>query len=495
MKILAFESLDSTSSFAIRQLDDNVEPLPFAVVARTQTAGRGRSGKSWESPKGGLYFTLVLPPDMHPAQEHRGALPLWVAAQTAAFIHQNFGIRVTIKWPNDLLFAGRKLAGILCESRLQGNDWGPVLIGIGINLHEAPVVEEQASLSIDGIIGAAERDALKLGTELCHFLEKQLKDKDWRQTYEAYALEKGQLWMSDSGEIRQLRDVTNDGAMVLSGLAREDPQSISSVAHGFRWIYQLQEPMPLMVADIGNSLCKLAYYESARQSEARILKLDMRDADHQAKLDAYILSLNLPKPWIIHGISVAARSWEKLAELLAPHRICLSALPKRSLRVDFSHYHFAQLGIDRVALAEAARHQFRKLPVLVLSAGTCLTIEALNSRGQYLGGYILPGLQTKLNSLHLRTDRLPLLKIYEEKLPDELPLFGHDTRGAMLSGILHESIALIEYLLREMTEQGESPRVLLSGGDGEILGRFIKGEFRSDLVLEGVRLLTLGGQV
>lgn len=496
MKILAFDSLDSTSSFATRQLDADAESLPFAVVARMQTAGRGRSGKTWESPLGGLYFTLVLPPELHPDSAHRGALPLWVAAQTAAFIHETFGIRVTIKWPNDLLFAGRKLAGILCESRLHGNDWGAVLIGIGINLHEAPQVEEQESISIDGIIGPAERDALKIGTDLCHFLETRLKEKNWLKTYEAYALESGQLWRSDSGQIRQLKSVSEEGALLLEGLGEENPQSLSTVSHGYRWIYQLQEAVPLLVADIGNSLVKIAFYQDARKSEAKILKIDIRDPDHESKLGDFISGLDVPKPWVLHGITVASRPWQKLAELLAPYQIHLVVLPKRSLRVDFSQYHFAQLGIDRVALSEAARHQYRTTPVLVVSAGTCMTIEALSASGQYLGGYILPGLQTKLNSLHLRTDRLPLLKIYEEKLEEDLPLFGHDTRSAMLSGLIHESVALIEYLLRQMTKAKESltPRVMFTGGDGEVLSRYFDGEFRSDLVLEGVRLLTLGGQ-
>jgi biotin-[acetyl-CoA-carboxylase] ligase BirA-like protein len=494
MKILAFDSLDSTSSFATRQLDEGTESLPFAVIAKSQTSGRGRSGKQWESPLGGLYFTLVLPPEMHPVPANRGSLPLWVAAQTALFLQHRFSIRVTIKWPNDLLFAGQKLAGILCESRLHGNDWGPVLIGIGINLHQAPDVEEQQSTSIDSILGTTQLDALQLGEELCSFLEKRLLEKDWLKTYEAFALEAGQLWRGENGEIAQLKAVTTDGALVLESLDPKSSQTINSVSHGFRWVYQLQEAMPLLVADIGNSLCKIAYFADARKSEAVILKIDIREPDHGEKLNEFIQSLRLPMPWVMHGITVANRPWEKLQELLAPHQISLISLPKRNLRTDFSQYHFAQLGIDRVALSEAARHQFRDSPVLVISAGTCITVEALSAKGQYLGGYILPGLQTKLNSLHLRTDRLPLLKIYEEKIPDDLPLFGHDTKGAMISGLIHESVALIEYLIRQMTNQGEAPRLLFTGGDGEILSRFIPGEFRSDLVLEGVRLLTLGGQ-
>ncbi len=496
MKILAFDSLDSTSSFATRQIDSKAEVPPFAVIATSQTAGRGRSGRQWESPEGGLYLTLALPPELHPLPLHRGSLPLWVAAQTADFIHSTFGIRVTIKWPNDLLFAGRKLAGILCESRLQGNDWGPVLIGIGMNLHKAPVVIEQESVSVEGIIGTGAADhALRLGTALCLFIESRLKEKGWLKTYGAYALEKGQLWKSDQGQLRTLKTVTEDGILQLSQVGQDNVEAISTASHGYRWIYQLAEALPLMIADIGNSLIKLAYYDHARRGEAKVLKIDLRDPEHAETFDKFLATLKHPRPWVAHGIAVASRPWEKLSDLLKPHQISLVELPKRPLRVDFSLYHFAQLGIDRVALSEAARHQYRDVPVLVVSAGTCITVEALSGRGRYLGGYILPGLQTKLNSLHLRTDRLPLIKIFEEPLPDDLPLFGHDTRGAMISGILHESLALIEYLLREMAREGDAPRILLTGGDGEILGRYIKGEYRSDLVLEGVRLIALGGEV
>ncbi|MBC7661030.1 MAG: biotin--[acetyl-CoA-carboxylase] ligase [Chitinophagaceae bacterium] len=497
MKILAFQSLDSTSTYASQLLDKGAEHPPFAVIARSQISGRGRLGKQWESPEGGLYLTLVLPPELHPNPDKHGSLPLWVAAQTAMWLQTRFGIRATIKWPNDLLFAGRKLAGILCESRLHGNEWGPVLIGIGINLHEAPHVEEQASVSIDEVLRCKTSfDTEELGRSLAEHLLNHVRDSHWLRTYEAFALERDQLWRSESGTYRALKAVTEDGAMILGALGSEEALSISTVSHGNRWIHQLLEPMPLLVADIGNSLCKIAYYPVAKSDEAQIIRLDMRDTDHARQISDYLARIACPKPWVVHTISVASRPREKLGEILRPLGFELVELPKRPLLVDFSHYHFAQLGIDRVALAEAARQQHRNHSVLVVSAGTCITIEAISARGQYLGGYILPGLQTKLNSLHLRTDRLPLLKIYEEKWDAPLPLFGHDTKGAMLSGILHESIALIEYLKNALIQNGnETPHIIVTGGDGEILNRFIGGVYRNDLVLEGVKLMALGGKI
>ena len=488
MKILVFDSLDSTSTHAARLLDEN-ESAPFVVIARSQEAGRGRSGRLWESPQGGLYCTLVLPPDMHPDPQHPGSLPLWVAAQTAAWIQQTFSVRVTIKWPNDLLFAGRKLAGILCEMRMQGKTLGPLMIGIGINLYDAPMVSEQESIDLESVLQRPLLvDALELGRALAEFLVLKTTAKEWRKTYEAFALENGQVF-SDGGSPHSLCGVTAEGGLQLLDLHSKVVKTLSSVSHGYRWSYQQKNP--LLVADIGNSLVKLGCFVDARSSELEMLRIDLRDEGFPDRLQEFLARLSVRRPWIIHGISVASRPWEKLSEALKPHQLTLVPVPKRSIRVNYSAYNFAQLGIDRVSLAEAAVQAYPNQALLVISAGTCITIEALNAQGEYLGGYILPGFQTKLNSLHLRTDRLPLLKIYEEDTRS-LGLFGHDTKEAMLSGVIHESIALIEYLCRQMPQ---TPRLLITGGDGRIFGRFISGEFYEALTLEGIRLMAKGGAV
>ncbi|MES2744086.1 MAG: biotin--[acetyl-CoA-carboxylase] ligase [Bdellovibrionota bacterium] len=488
MNILAFDSLDSTSTHAARLLDAN-EAVPFAVIAKSQTQGRGRSGRSWESPKGGLYLTLVLPPSHHPDPKNPGCLPLWVASQTALWIQKTWSVRITIKWPNDLLFAGRKLGGILCEGRMHGRDLGPLIIGIGINLHDAPDVSEQESVALEGILKRpVSEDAFDLARSLAEFLSTQSLKKTWRDDYRYFGLESGQLF-DDGQSVHSLYDVTDEGAMQLIDLKSKELKTLNSVSHGFRWVYQQKNPM--IVADIGNSLVKVGYFPDASNCDFEILRLDLRDESLTQSLAEFFESRTYPKPWIVHGITVASRPWEKLSEALKTHQLTLVPVPKRSIRVDYGAYNFAQLGIDRVALSEAAKDQFPSDGVLVVSAGTCITIEALTAKGEYLGGHILPGLQTKLNSLHLRTDRLPLLKIYEERL-DNLSLFGHDTKDAMLSGIIHETVALIDYLKRQMPENS---RLVFTGGDGQILNRFIAGDYREALTLEGIRLMAKGGAI
>ncbi len=119
MKIFQFETLDSTSSHASRLIEGGEKP-PFAVISLRQTEGRGRSGKTWSSPEGGLYLTVVFD-SRELAHTKQGQWPLLAATAVAMWLRQEFSFRATIKWPNDILYAGQKLAGILCESSVQGD--------------------------------------------------------------------------------------------------------------------------------------------------------------------------------------------------------------------------------------------------------------------------------------------------------------------------------------------------------------------------------------
>jgi BirA family transcriptional regulator, biotin operon repressor / biotin---[acetyl-CoA-carboxylase] ligase len=100
-----------------------------AVLAETQTGGRGREGRGWASPPGGLYLSVLL----RPRFPHVSVLPLAggvAVAEAAAELH----VEAALKWPNDVQVAGRKLAGILAEASAgpAGVDW--VAVGIGVNV-------------------------------------------------------------------------------------------------------------------------------------------------------------------------------------------------------------------------------------------------------------------------------------------------------------------------------------------------------------------------
>ena len=128
-----FPELDSTNTYA-RQLAENGAREGESVIAEMQTQGRGRLGRRWQSPPfANLYFSVILRPQLPPAQAPQITLTAAVAlAETVAwFIAQS----VTIKWPNDILVDGKKLAGILTEVSCDAERVHYVILGIGVNLN------------------------------------------------------------------------------------------------------------------------------------------------------------------------------------------------------------------------------------------------------------------------------------------------------------------------------------------------------------------------
>jgi len=110
------------------------------VVAETQSAGRGRRGKPWSSPAGNLYMSVIMRPDCAPVTAVQLGFVAGVALWDAIADCDDPGMPLKLKWPNDVLLDGRKVAGILMESATTADgrlDW--VVIGIGVNTAHHPV--------------------------------------------------------------------------------------------------------------------------------------------------------------------------------------------------------------------------------------------------------------------------------------------------------------------------------------------------------------------
>ncbi|MCC6355273.1 MAG: biotin--[acetyl-CoA-carboxylase] ligase [Verrucomicrobiae bacterium] len=112
------------------------EPAGFVAFAETQTAGRGRMGRSWDSRPGlGLWFSALVRPPWPASQAGRLTIAAAVAVAEAA---SAAGVPATIKWPNDVLSRDRKLAGILTELRCSGDQIDYAVVGIGVNVLHGP---------------------------------------------------------------------------------------------------------------------------------------------------------------------------------------------------------------------------------------------------------------------------------------------------------------------------------------------------------------------
>jgi BirA family biotin operon repressor/biotin-[acetyl-CoA-carboxylase] ligase len=151
-KLLVFEEIDSTNSTA-KEIARGGAEEGTVVLARTQKKGRGRFDRVWQSPEGGLYLSLILRPKT--SAEKTSLLP-FVAALAVAQTINSYGLVSTIKWPNDVLVHGKKIAGILLESETEGQMVTSVVVGMGINLNTdlqtlAPNIHSQSAAMIQEI--------------------------------------------------------------------------------------------------------------------------------------------------------------------------------------------------------------------------------------------------------------------------------------------------------------------------------------------------------
>lgn len=139
-EIVYLDSIDSTNN-KIKSLAEEGYPNGTLVIAESQTAGRGRRGRSWESPEGSsIYMSLLLKPQINPNNASMITLVSALAVSKAVF--KLTGSVAGIKWPNDIVMNGKKICGILTEMSLQAGSIDYIVVGIGINVHEEVFSEE-----------------------------------------------------------------------------------------------------------------------------------------------------------------------------------------------------------------------------------------------------------------------------------------------------------------------------------------------------------------
>jgi BirA family transcriptional regulator, biotin operon repressor / biotin---[acetyl-CoA-carboxylase] ligase len=140
-KILYYNEVTSTQDTAA-ELAKNGIAEGTVVIAETQTNGRGRKGREWISPsEGGVYLSIVLRPNLMPIQTIQMPLIAGVAVREA--IRQATHVAPEIKWPNDIIVAGKKVAGILTEMSCEIDRVNYVVLGIGVNVNTPKSVMEK----------------------------------------------------------------------------------------------------------------------------------------------------------------------------------------------------------------------------------------------------------------------------------------------------------------------------------------------------------------
>jgi BirA family transcriptional regulator, biotin operon repressor / biotin---[acetyl-CoA-carboxylase] ligase len=144
-RVYHFFKTDSTNRVAM-ELGYAGEPEGAVILAEEQTAGRGRSGRSWHSERGaGLYVTLLLRPRLSPVQAPLLTMLAGLSAHSA--IQAQTGLSAELKWPNDILMDGKKVGGILTEMHAEPTQVRFVIVGIGINTNQEKFPGDIASVA------------------------------------------------------------------------------------------------------------------------------------------------------------------------------------------------------------------------------------------------------------------------------------------------------------------------------------------------------------
>jgi BirA family biotin operon repressor/biotin-[acetyl-CoA-carboxylase] ligase len=187
-KVEFLAEVDSTNSEAERRLAVGQE-APFAVLARTQKAGRGRLGRKWHSaPSGNLYLSLAFRPFIPP--ERLKPFTLWMGLALCAHVEKTLGLKLGLKWPNDLQSPdGRKVAGMLTEARLDADSVRELVFGLGLNLTGAPKDFPADLRTVAGSLEAALGAPLDLNREVAGVIAalfrawEQFEEGTWSRSF------------------------------------------------------------------------------------------------------------------------------------------------------------------------------------------------------------------------------------------------------------------------------------------------------------------------
>jgi BirA family transcriptional regulator, biotin operon repressor / biotin---[acetyl-CoA-carboxylase] ligase len=242
-KVSYFASVESTNALAVDQLHTN-DGFGISFVTESQTLGRGRAGRTWESPeKAGVYVSTILPAEL-PA----GALPavgFWASLAVHEACMSETGVRLELKWPNDLLWQGRKCVGILSQARWDGQA-ARVVVGVGINVNRPP--EVTAALANSAVwlseIAGRELDRTSILVSLLSIYERdfdclgQQPNKvieDWAGVANLTG-RSVKVKSADGSALHEgiVRAIDADGALVLwtsAGLARVTLGDVEAVAN------------------------------------------------------------------------------------------------------------------------------------------------------------------------------------------------------------------------------------------------------------------------
>ncbi|HSA98849.1 MAG TPA: biotin--[acetyl-CoA-carboxylase] ligase [Candidatus Nitrosotenuis sp.] len=151
-KIYYFDAIDSTQSFASTIANNKAED-GTVVISETQDSGKGRLGRSWVSPRGGIWLSVILHPRFDVAKIT--LVPLAASVALSAAIQKTLGVKTELKWPNDVTLKGKKIAGMIIDASIESSNIESMILGVGINFKVRPAEIEKMITKKENFYGVA----------------------------------------------------------------------------------------------------------------------------------------------------------------------------------------------------------------------------------------------------------------------------------------------------------------------------------------------------
>ena len=230
-----------------------------------------------------------------------------------------------------------------------------------------------------------------------------------------------------------------------------------------------------LIIDIGNTIAKMAVFDGGR-----IVEVVYDSNLTLERLPEVCRTYTIEKAIVATVIDLSREVLSQLEDMAVP---ILWLNEKTSLPVENLYETPETLGYDLMAAVVGANEQYPRRDILVIDAGTCITYEFIDSKGQYHGGNISPGMQMRFKALHQFTGRLPLVDTNGRKLP-----MGRDTETAIRAGVMKGMEYEISGYIESMKHKYPELLVFLTGGDDFSFDTNLKSIIFADrfLVLKGL---------
>ena len=216
-RVYYFDTIDSTQNFALKKALDSKEN-GSVIVSEKQTKGRGRLGRQWVSPPGGIWLSIIFHPEFNISLST--LFPLTASLALCIAIEKTLGLKPELKWPNDVTLNGKKAAGMLVDASMEFSKIENLVLGVGINYNVSPLKIGKALKKTENFYGVAslstnskEKKPIALVQSFLYELEKLY-----------YCLEKGKTksiieqWTKRSSTIGKIITVAKNNDKI-KGLA------------------------------------------------------------------------------------------------------------------------------------------------------------------------------------------------------------------------------------------------------------------------------------